>query len=261
MEEIDPKDHWEKILAENYGLHGTGYLSLGKKYNNWLYKIKSKTFLRALRSLELRDPTILDVMDIGSGTGFFIDQWKRIGVRSLAGMDITNISVENLKKKYPEFMFFRLDIGDAIPLAGEAYDIVSSFDVLYHIVDDRRFERAIENIYQLLRPGGFFIFSDNFLHGKTKRDIDQVDRSLTYTRHVLEKVGFREIRRLPEFVFMNYPIDSSRLRGVLWLTMMLPVTRSEILGYIVGAVLYPIELFSTSLVKESPTTEIMVCKK
>ncbi len=261
MEEFDPKSHWEKILTENYGLHGTGYCILGKNYNNWLYKIKSKTFLRAVQSLDLQSFSMIDVIDIGSGTGFFIDQWKRIRVRSITGVDITNVAVENLKKKFPDDRFFRLDIGDCIAIPKEQYDIVSSFDVLYHIVEDKRYNKAIENIYGLLRPGGYFIFSDNFLHGKTKRSLDQVDRSLAYTEQLLQKIGFQILRRLPEFVLMNYPIDSNNLRGFLWLIMMSPVVKSELLGSLFGSFLYPIELLSTSLLKESPTTEIMVCKK
>ena len=65
----------------------------------------------------------------------------------------------------------RLDIG--APLAPcfveelGRFQAISAYDVLFHIVDDARYERAIQNISALLSPGGVFFFSDLFLHGET----------------------------------------------------------------------------------------------
>jgi ribosomal protein L11 methylase PrmA len=35
-----------------------------------------------------------DILDIGSGTGFYVGLWKELSVRSVVGTDITNIAVE-----------------------------------------------------------------------------------------------------------------------------------------------------------------------
>ena len=261
MSEFKPKDYWENILTENFTLQGTGYRDYGKNYNKWLYKVKWKTFLRAVNSLNIEKINEMDVIDIGCGTGFFIEAWKRLGVRNVAGADITAIAVNKLKRKFPNDKFYQLDIGDTLAISPHQYDIVSSFDVLYHIVDDKRYCKSLENIYSLIRPQGFFIFSDNFVHGKPQRITDQVSRSIEDIELILNRTGFQIVKRLPEFVLMNYPVDSNRLRGFLWLVMMLPVHKSELFGFLLGGFMYPIELLLTSMLKESATTEIMICKK
>jgi hypothetical protein len=88
-----------------------------------------------------------------------------------------------------------------------------------------------------------------------------VDRSLMDIEQILYKTGFQIMNRVPEFVIMNNPVDAHNLQSLFWLGMMLPVQKSEFIGSIYGAFLYPVEVFLTSLIKESPTTEIMVCRK
>jgi SAM-dependent methyltransferase len=264
MEDNDsfqPATYWESRLRRNYSLHGVGYIGLGTKYNEWLYKMKRNSFLKSVRPLGL-NLSHLSILDIGSGTGFWIKQWRELGAGVVSGCDITEVAVEKLEYNYPSCKFYRLDIGENLPATlDQKFDIISAFDVLYHIVDDSRYERAIENIHKLLKDNGLFILADNFIHSQTIRAQTQVNRSLYETENILKNKGFQIIKRTPMFVIMNYPIDSNKLRGFLWNVSMAPVTRSESIGYIFGAILYPIESFLTSVCKESPSTEIMVCKK
>src|ERR1044072_6190002 len=105
----DIKEYWEKRLNENYGLHGTGYIGLGRNYNSWMYKIRKYIVTKKLRSLNIGYETAT-VLDIGSGSGFYVDIWKQLGVNDITGCDITSISVKNLKNKYPTGEFVELDI-------------------------------------------------------------------------------------------------------------------------------------------------------
>jgi hypothetical protein len=43
--------------------------------------------------------------------------------------------------------------------------------------------------------------------------------------------------------------------------MVAPAALAEPLGWLVGATLYPLDLALTSVMRESPTTEIMVCRR
>jgi 2-polyprenyl-3-methyl-5-hydroxy-6-metoxy-1,4-benzoquinol methylase len=263
--DFNAKIYWESRLKENYGLQSVGFLGLGKHYNKWLYKVRHKVFFRVIKSLNL-DFSTMDILDVGSGTGFYVEKWKQLGVRTVAGSDLTNIAVEKLKKRYPTDRFYQLDIGDTLTISSiqhQQYDIVSAFDVLYHIVDDNRYRKAIENIYNLVRPKGLFIISDNFLHNRAERGTHQVSRSLEDIERLLHATGFEIVSRIPMFILMNYPVDSnSNFRKLLWKAAILfPVVKSEVIGYPLGASLYPMELILTSVLKESPTTEVMVCRK
>jgi SAM-dependent methyltransferase len=258
-------DYWESRLEENFGLHGTGYISLGKEYNNFLYKVRRNVFLRKMKSVHI-DFTSSDVLDIGCGTGFYVDLWNKISVRTVTGIDITNIAVRSLKSKYPGQEFYQADISnqqDIEHLNTKKYDIVSAFDVLFHIVDDNRYENAIKNIHSILKPKGIFVFSDNFVHGPAIRSTYQVSRSLSHIEKTLVENGFEIIQRRPMFVLMNTPVDTAN-RGSkrIWKALSLLLQRyGDTAGSTVGCFLYPIELILVSLLKESASTEIMICRK
>jgi SAM-dependent methyltransferase len=257
------KDYWEKRLGETWGLQGVGYLNLGVPYNEWLYRMRRQVFRRQIAELNLK-PCLATVLDIGSGTGFWLEQWKSLGVRSLSGIDIAAVAVERLRKTFPEIDIVQLDIArgvDWLHWTGK-FDMISAFDVLFHITNDDRFRRAIGNVSGLLKKGGYFFFSDNFLHGEAWRSDHQVSRSLEQIEGIVIESGFRIVRRVPFFVLMNAPIDcSSRWPLLAWRAFLAPIHFIPFLGSIYGAVLYPIDRALTRLMSESPTTELMICQK
>jgi SAM-dependent methyltransferase len=264
LDKLSPKDYWESRLKDNFGLHGTGFIGLGKNYNKYMYRIRKRVLLQRVKRLHL-DFANIKLLDIGSGTGFYIGLWKSLGVKNIAGIDITSVAIENLRTKYADNEFYQLDIGDDNnyyeKLGHKKFDIISAFDVLFHIVDDSKYERAIKNISTLLKAGGLFIFSDNFLHGDTVRATNQVSRSLTTIQKILEQNNFEVVLRRPMFVLMSTPIDSTRrIMKLIWRIVTSLVQRGEGTAYIVGGIMYPLELLLVTLIKESPSTEIMICK-
>jgi len=262
--EFNAKGYWETRLKEHWGLHGVGYVSYSVHYNQWLYRVRKRVFIDHVRAL---NPNFeqAKVLDIGSGTGFYLDLWKSLGVKSITGSDITDISVGRLKELYPGCSIVQLDIGRSLEEQGFAknrFDVITAFDVLFHILDDNCFRNAILNISQLLVPGGYFIFSGNFVHGKAVRGIHQVSRPIEEITRLLGEAGLRTIKRVPMFVLMNAPVDTdSRWQLPLWRLLMSPVRVINLLGFFYGAVLFPLEVFLTKVLKESPTTEMMICQK
>ena len=258
-----PKEYWECRLRENFDLHGTGFITFGKNYNNWMYKIRRRVILSRMKSkhINLHGSNVLDV---GSGTGFYVDMWKCLGVKSVVGIDITDIAVENLKQKYPDENFFRIDIGDEDmrDLKKTKYNIISAFDVLFHIVDDNRYNQAIKNISSLMKPNGIFIFSDNFLHTNVLRYIYQVSRPLQEIEKVISQNSLEILERSPMFAIMSAPVDTSNtLFKLSWKVISYIVQCSNIVGFLIGALLYPLELLLVSFMTEGPTTEVMICRK
>ena len=180
----------------------------------------------------------------GQARGSTCDRWKRLGAR-VTGLDLTDIAVDELTRCFPDNRFVRADIGgprDQIALRASSFDAVSAFDVLFHIVDDVEYGRAFANIAQLLRPGGWFVWSDNFLRHPTERAAHQVSRSLAESTRLVEAAGLTVVDRVPMFVLMNYPADTSLRRwpagawGPRWRGA---VMLGEPLGWALGAALYP----------------------
>lgn len=258
-----PREYWQTRLKEHWNLHGVGYMGYGLAYNRWLYRVREKVFLRHVRALPLDFPR-LRILDVGSGTGFYVALWKSLGVESVIASDIAPVAIEQLRQAFPEVTVVELDIGS--PLAAhnfrDAFDVVTAFDVLFHVIDDNRFHTAVRNVSALCKPGGYFIFSDNFLHGKTLKTRYQVNRSLEEITHVVETAGFRIVKRAPVFFVMNAPVDTKGWWPLLlWRFLLLPVRALHFLGALYGAALFPLEIMLTLVLKESPTTEILICQK
>jgi SAM-dependent methyltransferase len=260
--EFDPRAYWERRLGERFSLEGVGWIGLGPAFNGWMYRVRRRVFLRTLRPL-LPGPESMRVLDIGSGTGFFIACWHELGVPALAGADITQTAVDQLRRRFPKDRFERLDLGSTeLPFEEASFDAISSIDVLYHIVDDARFRQAFANVFSLLVPGGVFVFSENFVHGPTVRGEHQVSRSIGEVEAAVSAAGFEVLVRRPMFVLFDTPLDtSSRLLRAWWWLLSNAASRSNLLGGALGALAYPVELTLVSRLREGPSTEVVVCRR
>lgn len=261
MSTFNPKDYWENRLNKNFNLHGVGDIGLGVNYNNYLYKVRKFAFHKIMNRLNINFSD-KKIMDIGSGTGFYIERWRELNVKSIHGTDITNVVVNNLSKKFPDNSFSQIDIGEKIDNPQPTYDFISAFDVLFHIVDDERFNQAIQNIHGLLNKNGYFVISDNFVHGETKRLEHQVSRSYKYMTNTIEQTGFKHVKTLPMFVLMNDPVDTKNrfIKKIFWLITK-NARKGERMGKLIGMFMMPIEKLLISLKTESPSTEIKIYQK
>lgn len=255
-------DHyWERRLRDHFSLEGVGYLRLGRRFNEWMYRVRGEVFDRVVADLDL--PAGVPVLDVGVGTGFYVERWLARGA-TVTGVDLTEVAVERLRHRFPTARFVRADIGEPLPpeLPLGSFRAVSAFDVLFHIVDDERFARALGNIASLLEPGGSFLWSDNFIHQPTARVAHQVSRNISEIEGRLATAGLAVIRRVPMFVLMNYPADTtSRLRQLAWTALMTPAMISDTLGGLLGRVLFPLERRLVARAAESASTELMICRR
>lgn len=130
------------------------------RYNRWLYKSKE----RALRTI-LSDNGVsvegADVLDIGSGLGYWLRWFRDRGAASVTGLDHSAEAVRRLSETFPDVRSLHADITGEIPLDQE-FDIVSVVDVLFHLPGDDAFERALRNLASVVRPGGALVVTDRF---------------------------------------------------------------------------------------------------
>ncbi len=273
MQRFNSGEYWERRLREHYTLAGVGYLRLGRRYNEWMYRVRGEVFDRVVAEIAAgkwgpgppgHGWRGADVLDVGAGTGFYMERWIRFGAQVL-GMDFTPAAIEGLSIRFPGARLVQADIGgslEPISVRMGSFQAVSAFDVLFHIMDDAAYARSFQNIASLLRPGGWLLWSDNFIRGGAVRAPHQASRPLAESLRVVEAAGFEVLGRVPMFVLMNYPADSrSRLARWAWTAMVAPAMVAEPLGWLTGALLFPIERRLVRRVKESPSTELMVCRK
>ena len=153
-----PREFWDRRLSEQFDLRGTGQPGLSADYNRACYELRRHVLDAALAS-ERFDPAGKSVLDVGCGSGFFTAHYLKRGAR-VTGMDIAPTSIERLRERHPEARFVLADVGEA-PIE-ERYDLVNAFDVLYHITDDLRWERAVGTLASAVAPGGLLLLTDTF---------------------------------------------------------------------------------------------------
>ncbi len=254
---------WNDRLQRHWGVHGVGMPAYGVNYNAWIYKVRRQVFRRAARLLNT-PPEQARVLDVGCGIGVYVREWKALGSQEVSGIDIADHAIARLRLSMPDTSFHCGDISDSSDLPeSNSFDIISAFDVLYHIADDGQYQQALQNISLLLKDGGYFLFSENFLHGPEKKhETYWKARTHSDIETRVRNAGFTIITRRPMLVLMNCPVDvkyESITRAWQW--VMSHVRGREWLGYLLGAVLYPLESLLVKCLRESPTTEIMICQK
>jgi SAM-dependent methyltransferase len=156
----------------------------------------------------------LRVLDIGCGSGFYTNFWRTRGVTKYVGLDISASTFTRLRREFIDYEFIQADItsnsSDLFGSLGQ-FDIITIFDVLYHIVDARQFKTAIANVGTLSREGGNVLIIDQL----QKREY-QLSRHVIHRAEELYLSEFRQHRLdLVDsellFHFMLPPITGYRL--------------------------------------------------
>ncbi|HPP67020.1 MAG TPA: class I SAM-dependent methyltransferase [bacterium] len=209
-----PQEYWQKRLSKDFSLTGVGYLRFKIEYNIWLYKARLYVLQKLLKKADV-NCNGKNLLDIGIGTGFYIDFWEKQGVKNITGIDITSKSIEELKRKYPNYNFIKADIGDEMESFNERFDIITAFDVLFHIVREDKFKQAIKNIKKFSHSNTIILIMDNFLKEYKQTRGHENDRTLEYYKKILDSHSI-DIKIIePIFFFMNAPIDIERINNRL----------------------------------------------
>ena len=257
----DEATYWNERHAADDSLDAVGWAGLGRAFNGWMYAVRRHVFGRAVRAHVPLDDGVR-VLDIGSGTGFYLDVWHDLGAAYVVGSDRSTVAVERLRRARPDATILELDLSGApADLPDETYDAVSAMDMLFHITDDEAYTRAIANLTRLVRPGGVVLLTENLLGARVSAP-QQVSRTEAEVIRVLREHGLEPVARLPMFVLLNTPVDStSRLLARWWGLLIKVASRREWLGWLAGASVFPFELAAVSLARRGPSTKLLVCRR
>lgn len=261
MSSFEAKAYWESRLRQRYDQRGVGDIGMSRAYNSRLYDVRRTVFGRAVKRIP-GDPRTWKVLDVGSGTGFYLDAWARLGVRSITGLDFTDQATIKLRDAFPSVSILKADIGASSPppQIESGHDVVSAFDVLFHVVDDQQYRQALSNIARSLKPGGWFIWSENLVP-REQRLTHYVSRDESMILGAVEEAGFRVTDRIPAFVLMNDPVRSESRLLRKWYSVLHKLVAGEIVGAVAGAALVGVERVATRMVRRAPGTEVLICRR
>ena len=139
-------------------------LATGIHYGNLFKDFDLMQYLEAKELLSLRlNRNAIDLsriseatlLDQGCGGGRYTIAWKLLGVKKAVGLDISEIGIEDARRKLE---YLKLDgiefvTGSVLDLhyAQDSFDIVYSNGVLHHTLD---WEQGIREQVRVLKPGG-----------------------------------------------------------------------------------------------------------
>lgn len=269
----DPARYWNERLGRDFSLAGAGHAGAGLAFNRWAYKVRRKVLLRALREERLCVAGAR-ILELGFGTGFYVELWRASGAAAVTGFDIADVAVQAARARYAAlgWRFERADVGTPLELGEERgqHDLATAFDVLFHLVDDRSWQGALDNLAAALKPGGCALITDKFQKKESgarhvrRRTFQQYREALA-----ARDLSIRSVR--PVFIFMNSPTDTSALSKVFWKgcwsLVKLPyrVGRAlglgDLLGGAAGAALYLPELALGRILRTGPSTKLLVAQK
>jgi SAM-dependent methyltransferase len=206
--EYRPREFWDHRLSEHFDLRGTGETGLSLAYNRACYELRREVLDHALAARGF-DPRGRRVLDVGCGTGFFTAYYLNRGA-VVTGVDIAPTSIARLGERFPGTRFI---LGDVAETGFDAYyDLVNAFDVLYHIVDDTRWERALTHLCEAVVPGGWLLLTDAFPrreHPAAEAAHNRM-RSLARYQPLLRAHGVVPVRTYPTHVLLNRHLGAFR---------------------------------------------------
>ena len=156
---IVPKYRPEQYWRERHKRHGFAYRGVGnwtqsEEENTEEYKKERAIFLEFCKKHGI-DFSKVKMLDVGCGTGIFAEVFRDNGGTDYLGIDITDVLFEGLAERFPTFKFKKLDVGRQ-KLEGK-FDLIIMISVAQHIVDEKLFSFAMQNIREHLAENGTFI--------------------------------------------------------------------------------------------------------
>jgi SAM-dependent methyltransferase len=266
----EPTSYWSELHARSADESTVGYPQLATSLNAAMYRSTQLAVERTLTEAGV-EVTGSRVLDVGSGTGVWIDFWQRRGAAHLAGVDLAEPSVERLRSLWPTYAFSRVDIGDAgAELPGDN-DLVSAMSILLHIVDDTRFRRAVANLAAALRPGGILIAIEPIvLHRwwgpEFGGDAASKARPVADYRAALDAARLELCLVRPATVLLANVVDTRReivFRALerYWSLLTRAVGDREAVGRAAASVLGPLDALAIRLAKTGPSAKVLVARR
>jgi 2-polyprenyl-3-methyl-5-hydroxy-6-metoxy-1,4-benzoquinol methylase len=216
---FDPRHYWEERIGRHCDLEGVGCEGRNATLNQFLYKAKTRAMNRALSRLPLAlASSDLRILDVGTGTGFWIDYFLAKGIESITAVDIAPAAVRFLKEKYcslETMNFVCADVGsdEFSEEARSMFGLVIAMDVLYHIIENGKFCATIRNIARVLEPGGYLFLTDILSLRRKKEAVSPQEhvrwRGLAQYKQELERKSLDIVYLAPMYTLLQSPVDAA----------------------------------------------------
>lgn len=206
---FDSRTYWkERLKKAGDSLRGVGHKGFNEKANSLMYRKVQQELEKVLKENKI-DLKGKKVLDAGSGIGMFTKFYLSKGSKVTA-VDISKDALEIIKRRYPTVSINCQSLEDLKYPKGQLYDVVHCFDVLYHITDDDKWEKSLDNLGKLSKNYVIIHNIQNYwgkiLDSLFKREHIKVEKRNILIKNKLEKLGFVEKGYYPVHVLYVRPL-------------------------------------------------------
>jgi glycosyltransferase involved in cell wall biosynthesis/2-polyprenyl-3-methyl-5-hydroxy-6-metoxy-1,4-benzoquinol methylase len=173
--------HYEQILDASTSTEGQNfgefYDEYWKRDTNWTPSHSFTDQQLELHFDDLLKPTD-DVLDVGCGDASNYQTWLIKQVGKLTGMDISESGITAARRIGMEAVVH--DFSKSFPFESDRFDKAVCIEVLEHLYDPKF---CVQEIYRVLKPGGWFIMSvpNNGYHRERLKSLVKAELSTSIT--------------------------------------------------------------------------------
>jgi SAM-dependent methyltransferase len=168
-----------KRLSDVY----TGYSDDRRKSEAWApdnpgsAEIRAALLERVLAATEDQVRGQSEILDMGCGSGWWLDVFRAQGVKatSLHGVDAIGERIETARRRLPES---DLRVGDIrrVPYPDDRFGVVLIVSVLSDLQSDSDVEKALREAVRVLAPGGILLCYEPRLPNPFNRDVRRISK-------------------------------------------------------------------------------------
>jgi SAM-dependent methyltransferase len=169
-----------------------------------------RVFVRPLIARAVAGRSEVRILDCGCGTGANLDMLNRFGFAQ--GADVSAAGLQ-LGREAGRTRLVRATV-TALPFSSNAFDLVTSFDVLYSLTDHDE-QVAVAEMFRLTRPGGYALINVAALpmlrgdHSVLSAEVRRYTRRSL--RQLLSAAGFTIVRLTYTNLTLVPPLAALRL--------------------------------------------------
>lgn len=212
--QFDAGAYWRSRVVSGSDLAVVGHRSMGRAYNGQIYERRLEVLDAVVGTYARKPFAKLRVLDIGCGSGFYTGYWSALGVKNYVGLDISQATIGHLSGQYQDYDFVCADVTEArleaFPDLAQ-FDVVTVFDVFYHIVDDERFANAVRNIGSLTRESGIVLIMDQLCSDRYQLSKHVVYRERQAYLDLFGQSGLGLVDNELLFHYLVPPLSGNRL--------------------------------------------------
>ena len=151
---------FEKMSKKHFDAQARDYDQKETVYYSKFPKISCRDVADRLKNYEYKK-----LLDIGCGTGYLIELLKKQKEAEYYGLDISPEMIKVAKSKFDESVNLTIGSADDLPYYYQEFDVVCCVQSFHHYPYP---EKAMQEAYRVLKPGGLYILSDTGCSGIAK---------------------------------------------------------------------------------------------